>query len=332
MKHRFGLLLIVCGVAFALPRARSASGEAEGRWEPVRVTGTIDDKRATAAMLVYVPAGYTAATPSDAAARKYPLVIALHGWNQSPEMVRDKADLTRWADLYALVIAVPAMSTTIYESSLYPESKRTWSTVPGARWVGEVILPYMRANYAVSNDRAHTAVIGYSTGGRGALLLAETYPEFDFAGSISGTFDLMRLPPGDGEYKIHAGVYGPRNKFQKRWELDNVISEARLAKLAGTRLFIAHGAKDTVVLPDQLVALRDAVHDRSAIKAEFALSPDGGHTWSYWNEQWEAMFRALATALRLEPVRPVTPASMSRLGCPLRLWPTSTSQCAEVPP
>src|ERR1051325_3799222 len=147
MKQRFGLLLIVCGVAFALPGARSASGEAEGRWEPVRVTGTIDDKRATAAMLVYVPAGYTAATPSDAAARKYPLVIA-----------------------------VQAMSTTIYESSLYPESKRTWSTVPGARWVGEVILPYMRANYAVSNDRAHTAVIGYSTGGRGALLLAETYP------------------------------------------------------------------------------------------------------------------------------------------------------------
>jgi len=288
--------------------ARPAPGA--GRWlEPVKVTGKIDDKSMTAAMLVYVPPGYplvqpshaegAAATPADGAARKYPLVLALHGWNHSPEMFRDKSELARWADTYGVVLAVPAMGTTIYETALYPQSKQTWAAVPGTRWVGEVILPYVRAHYAVWGDRAHTAVIGYSTGGRGAVLLAESYPEFVFAGSASGTFDLMRLDPAIGEYKIHAVVYGPRDKFKERWELDNCVSPARLARLTGTQLFIAHSSTDTSVPPDQLDALRDALHGNPDIKAEFVVSPEGGHTWKYWNGQWQAMFRAMAEAMGL---------------------------------
>jgi S-formylglutathione hydrolase FrmB len=296
------------------PPAPAAEPGDTGRWSgPVKVTGKIDDTTASAAMLVYLPKGYpsppaaagkspgSAAPTADASAagKKYPLVIALHGWKHSPEMFRDKGELARWADAYGVVLAVPAMGTTIYETRLYPQSKQTWAQVPGTRWVAEVILPYVRGHYAVLTDRAHTAVIGYSTGGRGAVLLAEAYPEFAFAGSASGTFDLMRLEPASGEYKIHAVVYGPRDKFKDRWELDNCTAPARLAKLAGTQLFIAHSSKDTSVPPDQLDALRDAVKGRADIKAEFVMAPEGGHTWPYWNSQWEAMFRAMASALGL---------------------------------
>ena len=282
-----------------------------GRWlEPVKVTGKIDDKTATASVLVYVPRGYPvaqphpknpAATSSATTTKKYPLVIALHGWNHSPEIFRDHGELARWADSYGVVLAVPAMGKTIYETALYPESKDTWADVPGARWVGEVLLPYLRANYAVRGDRAHTAVIGYSTGGRGAVLLAEAYPEFSFAGSTSGTFDLMRLDPQSGEYKIHAVVYGPRDEFPARWELDNCTSPARLARLTGTQLFISHGGKDTAVPPDQLDALRDALAGTPGIRAEFAVSRESGHTWEYWNSQWGAMFRVMAAAMGLSP-------------------------------
>jgi S-formylglutathione hydrolase FrmB len=318
MKPSLWALLVVPGIVLAVatpawsdskppPDVKPPPEKAQadvGRWlEPVKVTGKIDDKATTAQMLVYVPRGYPVAAPAGAtpatADKKYPLVIALHGWNHSAKLFRDKGELTRWADSYGLVIAIPEMSTTIYETALYPESKRTWAAVPGTRWVGEVILPYLRAHYAVASDRGHTAVIGYSTGGRGAVLLAEAYPEFGFAGSASGTFDLMRLAPKEGEYKIHAVVYGPRDKFKDRWELDNCISPARLTKLAGTQLFIAHSSKDTSVLPDQLDALRDALKGNTAIKAEFVVAPDGGHTWPYWNSQWEAMFRAMAVALGL---------------------------------
>jgi S-formylglutathione hydrolase FrmB len=33
------------------------------------------------------------------------------------------------------------------------------------------------------------------------------------------------------------------------------------------------------------------------------MSPDGGHTWEYWNGQWGAMFGAMATALGLTAAR-----------------------------
>jgi S-formylglutathione hydrolase FrmB len=314
MNQSLWAVIATISVGLAAPTLAAADAGARpgaGRWsEPIKITGTLDRKTMTAPMLVYLPRGYPGAPPDQArgsdkgpdtttGARKYPLVIALHGWNHSPEMFRDKGDLTRWADTYGVVIAVPAMGTTIYETSLYPQSKRAWGTVAGTRWVGEVVLPYVRASYPVLTDRGHTAVIGYSTGGRGAVLLAETYPEFRFAGSASGTFDLMRLAPSEGEYKIHAVVYGPRDKFKDRWELDNCISPARLAKLTGTQLFIAHSSKDKSVLPDQLDALREALAANPAIKAEFVLSPDGGHTWDYWNGQWGAMFGAMAAALGL---------------------------------
>jgi S-formylglutathione hydrolase FrmB len=307
MKHGWAVLAIHGAVVGAAIPARSEDGPPRaGHWSArVQVTATIDGRRMTGSMLVYFPRSYAAgrrATPDPAPAPapgKHPLVIALHGWNHTPETVRDHSQLARWADAYNLVIAVPAMTTTVYETRLYPQTRRSWAVVPGARWVGEAILPYLRANYAVSADRARTAVIGYSTGGRGAVLLAQAYPQFRFAGAVSGTFDLMRLHPGDGEYQIHAAVYGPRSSFKDRWERDNCIAPSRLAQLTGTQLFIAHGRKDTVVSSDQLEALRDALRGNTAIKADFVLSPDGEHTWAYWSSQSEPMFRALAAALDL---------------------------------
>src|SRR6185436_3871046 len=102
--------VIIIALASAAP-AWADKAPAAGRWlDPVKVTGKIDDKSATAAMLIYVPRGYPA--PST----KYPLVIALHGWNHSPELFRDKGELGRWADTSGAVIAVPAMATTVYET------------------------------------------------------------------------------------------------------------------------------------------------------------------------------------------------------------------------
>lgn len=295
MKWLLLAALAVTTHAWADNESAGSNASGNGKWSlPVKVAGTIDGKKHTAAMLVYLPTGY-----ANAPAKKFPLVIALHGWGHTPAQLRDKGQLARWADTYGFVVAVPAMGKTIYETKLYPDSTRAWGPVPGARWVGEVVLPYVREKYSVHSDRANTAVIGYSTGGRGALLLAALYPEFRFAGSASGTFDLMRLDPKTGEYKIHAVVYGPRDKFQDRWVLDNNISPHLLAKLAGTKLFIAHGKKDRSVPHDQIDALRDALATQKGIEAEFASSPEGGHDWPYWNAQWQPMFGAMAAALEL---------------------------------
>ncbi|MEK6793939.1 MAG: alpha/beta hydrolase-fold protein [Spirochaetota bacterium] len=277
-------------LAFILAAATACA--ADGWLTKVTVNGTIDGKAATTGMEVYLPAGYT----KNKTARKYPLVIALHGWNHSPALWRQKGDLGPFADKYGVVIAVPNMGQTVYESTFYPETISGWRMAPGVRWIGEAVLTHMRKKYSVHTNRAHTAVIGYSTGGRGAVLVSELYPEFAFAGSVSGTFDLMRLKTSEGEYKIHEVVYGKRDKFPERWQKDNCISPSLVSNLTGTALFIGHGGRDTSVRPDQLDALRDALKGTS-IRAEFIVQTNGIHDWSYWNSQWDAMFTAMHAAI-----------------------------------
>jgi len=263
----------------------------DGWAAPVQVTGAIDGVTTTHALIMYLPKGYNATK----ATVKRPLILALHGWNHSAQMFRDKGYLGKWADQYGIVLAVPDMGKTVYETAFYKETKaaKAWSTVPGTRWVAEVILPYVRTHYAVATDRAHTAAIGYSTGGRGAVLIAEAYPELAFAGSTSGTYDLMKLLPKEGEYRIHGVVYGEREAFPKRWEHDNIIAPERLAGLRGVRLYISHGTQDRSVNPNQVDALRDALR-ASDVVATYDLVKGAKHEWAFWTTQWGPMFAAAA--------------------------------------
>jgi len=287
----------------------SPAPPAAGWSAPLTVSGTLDGATASTDVLVYRPAACPDDAPEDAP--RCPLVVALHGWGHTPALYRDKGNLAALAERYGLVLAVPAMGKTVYETAFYPESKKRWAPIPGTRFVGEVLLPFLRAHLRVASDRAHTAVVGYSTGGRGAVLVAERYPEFAFAGSLSGTFDLLRLDPKDGEYKIHAVIYGPRKRHADRWRLDNGVSPDLLRGLRATALYAAHGLADKVVAPDQLDALRDALA-AAALPAELVTVADAGHDWDFWNAQSEPLFASLARALGLVPAPsspvPATPS------------------------
>jgi len=266
----------------------SASAE-KGVWsKPIEVSGTVDGKRARAKLLVRTPAGYE----REHLNKRYPLVLALHGWGHSAVQFKKEGELGRWSDESGVVIAVPDMGKTVYETKLYPETRGAWSSVPGTRWVGEVVLPYLRANYAVLPDRGHTAIVGYSTGGRGALLVAQKYPEFAFAASLSGTFDLFALDPNTGEYRIHAAVYGDRKRFPARWSKDDGVSADLVAKLRDTEVFLAHGGEDKTVPFAQSEAMAQALTPSGA-RVTHATVKGAAHDWAFWNAQWRPMFEAM---------------------------------------
>ncbi len=275
-------------------RESAARGCERGRWEgSVSVVGSYAGAPdAGGKTLVYLPSCYD----HDADSRRWPLVIALHGWGHTPELYRKLGALDRWAEDLGVVMAVPAMGKTVYESAYYPESRNVWGKVPGSRWVGEVLLPFMRSHYRVSSDRRQTAIVGYSTGGRGALLIAQAYPEIGFAGSLSGTYDLFILPVRSGEYRIHAAVYGPRERFAQRWRSDNVVEPSRIERLEGTRVFASHASNDPVVDADQLAALQRALANR-ADTAQLRFVP-GGHDWAFWQREGAHLFESLRTWLR----------------------------------
>jgi S-formylglutathione hydrolase FrmB len=277
--------------AQARPAPPAAPPLAAGRWVEHRIVGRCGGSAEGSALVqVYLPAGYTPA-------RRWPLVLALHGWKHEAGRWRDLG-LDALADAQGLVVVAPELDTSVYERAFYPETARRWGPSPGACWAGEVVLPWARRTLAVDRTRGRTAVIGYSTGGRGALVLAARYPEFAFAGSLSGTYDLAALEERTGEYLIHQQVFGPRGELAARWRDEEIPLDA--PALAATRLWLAHGADDPVVPASQQDGAAAALapgHPELVARRV----PGAGHGDELWRAELPPLAEALARALGARP-------------------------------
>ena len=237
-------------------------------------------------MLVYLPAGYDGK-------RAAPFALLLHGWNHRPEDWRDRTRVAAWAERVGAVLVVPDMGTTVYESAFYPETTRRWKNgAPGTRWIEEVVLPEARRRFSLANDPGRVAVVGYSTGARGAVVLAARRTGYGFVGALSGTYDLAALDPASGEARIHAVVFGPRERFAARWRGEGGDSRALAAGLQGVEVWLAHGAADAVVPSTQTAALREAL-EGLRLPATVAIVPGAKHDWAFWNAQLEPLLAAL---------------------------------------
>lgn len=281
----------VAALALALLAAASAPSPAAGRWVEQRVEGRCGGSAPGAAqVLVYLPAGH-------APGRRWPLLVALHGWKHEAGRWRGLG-LDALADRLGFVVVAPELGTTVFERAFYPETGRRWGPAPGACWAGEVVLPWARRTLPVDPSRGRTAVLGYSTGGRGALVLAARWPEFAFAGSLSGTYELAGLDEASGEYRIHAQVFGPRAAFPARWRGEEIPLDA--PALAETRLWLAHGADDPVVpaaQQDRAAAALAPGHPGLTARRV----PGAGHTEAFWREELPALLEAAARAVGAGP-------------------------------
>jgi S-formylglutathione hydrolase FrmB len=283
--------------AHARPRTRVLAAPrhplSSGRWLPFRqIDGAREGKRVTGRLLVYLPRGYT---PS----RAHRLVIALHGWGSPVNDWRAASGIAWLADRHGTVVACPEMGRTVYETSYYPGRPRLAAPTPrwpGAHWIGQVVLPYVRKHFAVGAERKHTAILGYSTGGRGAVLVAQHYPEFQLVAGLSGTYDLTLLRPGTGEHRIHEVVYGPLAAHRDRWLLDNPVSSTLLPRLKPSTVYLGHGQQDLVVPSSQTTALVTALAT-VGVSPELRLDPRAAHDWTYWKAELVRVFALLDRTL-----------------------------------
>jgi pimeloyl-ACP methyl ester carboxylesterase len=220
-----------------------------------------------------------------------PILLGLPGWKFSSTTWEEHADVGALAAEHGFRLALADMHISVYESAFYPETVADFRwcgpgcTLPGARWVGEVVAPWLRTQGAIAG------LFGLSTGGRGAVLLAQRYPGIaPKACSMSGTFDLFALPPG-GEVQIHQVIYGPREQFPDRWRADDTVSQPET--LAGLSALVIHGAADPAVPPAQSEALAAAMEAQGA-EVRLVLVPGAGHDWGLWAGQLPSCFAFFA--------------------------------------
>ena len=264
-----------------------------GRWlPPLEATGALDGRVVRGLVQAYVPAA------CGDAARRCPLLVALHGWDHTPAMFASESGLAALAEADGVVVAIPDTGRSVFETAFHPQTKSRWKKAPGARWVGEVVMPWLRAHLPVSGAARDTAIVGYSTGGRGAFVVAQRYADFGFVGSVSGTFDLLALAPKTGEHRIHAAILGPLKAHAARWRADDVVASGLMGKLAGLHVYAGHGDADKVVPVGQLASLKRALGDVAVASGTFVVTEGGGHDWALWNVHWGPMFEAFARARR----------------------------------
>jgi S-formylglutathione hydrolase FrmB len=283
-----------------LPACPSAlDAKAGGRWFATKVAVPAGAGQAPAevGMEFYLPAGF-------AHGKRYPLVVALHGWGHTPAHYRRDGNLAANADRAQAIVVVPNLGKSVYEEAFYPKVPRRWGPVPGLPFVGRTLLEWCRRELPVRPERRWTAIVGYSTGGRGAVAVAEAYPEFDFVGATSGTYDLFGLPPASGEYRIHAAALGPREPPGTpggRWVRNDVAVDAHAAALGPVALYLAHGDADPAVPFDQLARM-SAYLRRHGLSYSGCIGVKAGHDFRFWNASMTGMFARWREVLGGEPV------------------------------
>lgn len=160
-----------------LPNIREAESQARGQF----LARTFASEAGTLAYKVYVPAGYDADP-----ARRFPLVVMLHGCTQSPDDFAAGTRMNALADQQGLLVAYPAQSANANGSKCWnwfrPQDQLRGKGEPAliAGVTGQV-----GDDYRV--DPARVYVAGLSAGAAMAVVLGRTYPElFAAVGVHSG--------------------------------------------------------------------------------------------------------------------------------------------------
>jgi enterochelin esterase-like enzyme len=167
------------------PYLEKRAGVANGSLETLDVESRILGNRRT--LHIYLPPGYHGGT------RDYGLLLAYDG-NQYTQAVPTPTIL----DNMIAAGAIPPVVTVFMESpdrdSEFPPNDAF------QKFVGDELLPQIRAHYRISRDPKRNAVLGSSYGGLGATYTAFSHPELfgnviSQSGSYAWSPDAASAPP-----------------------------------------------------------------------------------------------------------------------------------------
>ena len=181
-------------------------------------------------------------------------LIGLHDLNGSMSSWSRFTRIEDYAEQYNYIIVCPNMPGTLYETKYYPETTRKWNRIPGGKWIAEILVPYLRQSFGIARNKKKTGIFGCSTGARGAVLVAGSYPDlFGAVAGFSGAYDSL----ADSDSRLMASVYGNYKSNKERWKKeDNIILLAE--NLKDIPVILGHGKDDGTVPYDQtrLLAIR----------------------------------------------------------------------------
>lgn len=206
--------------------------------------------------------------------------LGLPGWRLAAIDHERVGGIGKRAMAQGIALVLAEMQTTVYEEAVVSEARRDriWCgadcQMGGLAWIRWVVLPW-----AESRVGAVAGVFGVSTGGRGAMSVAQFVRPGIAVCAASGTFDLAALVVGTGEYSIHANAWGERRKWSDRWAAHDNVRHAQRA--VGSRVLFWHGGADAIVPAAQSVGMAQALKAAGG-DVTVRVRAGAGHDWGFW--------------------------------------------------
>ncbi|XOV67929.1 MAG: alpha/beta hydrolase [Fluviicola sp.] len=206
-------------------------------------------------------------------------ILVLQGWNFPNTSWRDSSNLEKLASDAGFALVMPGMGKSIYHKRNYPETRKDWRKFPTRTWLMDTLIASMRKDFGLFSKDHKNFVMGLSTGGRGAFILAQENPEVFTAGSsLSGDYDQDAFPADN----LYRGYFGSN---PDNWSDDeNPVS---FVKNWSIPMYVAHGSKDSIVSIAHHQRLEEVMAN-SGISTDgwkFSTDATAGHDYQFWAAQ-----------------------------------------------
>jgi enterochelin esterase-like enzyme len=233
---------------------------------------------------VLLPENYNTSTDS------FPVVYLLHGLGDDQSSWYNYGLIKYYSDLYAsenvpMIFVMPQGFNTYYVNKYN-------GSFPYMDFFATELVPAIDSVYHTKKDKTQRAVMGYSMGGYGALILPVINPDvFSVSVPLSMSFrtDDQYIAEPDGAFNYQWGpVFGGigtqgssrLTEYFKENSPFHFFKDGDLSRFGELKIFIDCG-DDEESLSFTNNALHSLMRDNE-IKHEYRVR-NGGHSWNYWH-------------------------------------------------
>jgi len=238
----------------------------------------------------------------------FPIVYLLHGYGDDQAAWSEYGLIQYYSDLYAsengpMIFVMPQGFNSYYVN-------RYNGSVPYMDFFTKELIPEIDSIYRTIKDKEHRAVMGYSMGGYGALIMPAKNPDIFKTGvllSMSFRTDSQYMTEPQEVFDSQWGpIFGGTGTsgtqrltdYFQSYSPFHFFNDPGAQSLAGLNFYIDCG-DDEETLSETSGELHNLLRDLD-FPHEYRMN-NGGHSWDYWHKELPEALRYIGFAFRQLP-------------------------------